>query len=304
MTKFSIVTPCLNGERYISETVKSIVNNRSVQSGHIELQYIVVDGGSSDLTLDMLSKELARAPGNVQAIVISEPDQGMYHALAKGLRLVDGDVVGYLNAGDYYSPTAFEIVEEIFGRGETDWLTGLTVIYSDRSDIIDVKLPYRYRNRLLRAGFYGRFLPYIQQESTFWSAGLQDRIDLDRLSNCRLAGDFFIWRSLSEFAQLSIVEAWLAGFRVHSGQLSEDIEKYLDELRRLCTTPKPLDYVQAAVDRMLWLLPNRPKKILNSDILAFEPESGCYAPVRGARAGPHGLRDVLATVRAKTGERK
>src|SRR5688500_2854733 len=84
----SIVTPCLNAAATIEHTLESV---RAQDHGHVE--HIVVDGGSTDGTLDLLQ----RAPG---IRFISEPDRGLSDAVNKGVAMATGDVVGWLNADD------------------------------------------------------------------------------------------------------------------------------------------------------------------------------------------------------------
>jgi len=105
--RFSVITPCRNAAAHIAETAASVLGQSALRDGD-ELEYIVCDGGSTDGTLEAL-----RALAAPAMRVISEPDGGMYDALARGLRLATGDVVAYLNAGDYYHPHAFRAVREI-----------------------------------------------------------------------------------------------------------------------------------------------------------------------------------------------
>ena len=85
-----VVTPTLNGERFIERTLGSIW---SQQSDRISIDHVIVDGGSTDRTLEIAAKYPSR-------VLKSEDDQGMYDAVNKGLALVEGDIVGYINADD------------------------------------------------------------------------------------------------------------------------------------------------------------------------------------------------------------
>jgi len=93
----------------------------------------------------------------------------MYEGLAKGFKRCTGDIIAYINAGDFYNLTAFSIVENIFKlNNNVKWLTGEKFLYNDNSEIINSYVPYKYRSNLIQSAVYGRYLPFIQQESTFW----------------------------------------------------------------------------------------------------------------------------------------
>lgn len=90
--KVTIITPVKNGEATIKDTLVSIVNQ-----DYIDIQQIIVDGGSSDATLELISKH---AP---KATVIQDEDEGLYDAMNKGIFIAQGEVIGILNSDDVYS---------------------------------------------------------------------------------------------------------------------------------------------------------------------------------------------------------
>jgi len=258
--RVSVVTPCFNARAMIRETMASVLGQRAVLAGRVELQYLVCDGSSTDGTQAAV-REL-HAPG---LELISEADRGMYDALAKGLKRATGDVVAYLNAGDYYHPHAFDVVADVFASRDVRWITGFNTIYNEQGAVTNISLPYRYRPALFACGAYGRMLPFVQQESTFWRRELQDGLDLEALARLRYAGDAFLWTSFARHSALHVVQAMLGGFRFHRGQLSEDRDAYRSELESFTRPPGIVDRAVATIDRMLWLLPARAKKALNAD---------------------------------------
>jgi glycosyltransferase involved in cell wall biosynthesis len=265
MKKITIVTPCRNAERFIGETVASVLTQSALRSGRAQLEYFICDGASTDRTLALVEAAVKGFPhGSVE--IFSRPDQGMYEALAGGLRRATGDVCAYLNAGDLYSVQAFDVVLDLFESGRVEWLTGLSVNYNERSQLVGVSLPYRYRNRLFECGLYGRVLPFVQQESTFWSTRLHRYVDFDRLARFRLAGDYYLWREFAAHAELKIVLSHLGGFRTHRGQLSQDLTAYREELSEIpgLRRARPLDLAAASFDALLWVAPIAWKKRLNS----------------------------------------
>jgi glycosyltransferase involved in cell wall biosynthesis len=278
--KISIITPCYNADCYIEETIQSALTNSLVKKRLIELEYIVADGGSTDNTLQIVKNTFARHENeNIKTIIISENDHGLYDALSKGLKLVSGDIVSYLNAGDYYSPFCFEIITEIFNNYKIKWLTGMDAVYNEKSHLIYSALPFRYRKNLIQCGFYDfHMLPHIQQESTFWDISLNELIHYEQLKKYRYAGDYYLWKQFSRLEDLYIVEAWLGGFKVHKGQLSSNIDKYHEEMRSIAERrPKIIDYIQAYYDKLIWSLPNRSKIFFNrKSLFSFNHESQKY----------------------------
>jgi glycosyltransferase involved in cell wall biosynthesis len=87
---FSIITPCFNAEKYIEEAIESVLNQHEVM-----VEHIIVDGGSNDGTLEIIKKYS-------HLRVISEPDNGMYDAINKGLEMAQGEYIGLLNSDDLY----------------------------------------------------------------------------------------------------------------------------------------------------------------------------------------------------------
>lgn len=271
--RFTIVTPCFNAEHLLHGTVESIYGQTAVRSGRVNLEYVVCDGASRDRTV-----EVARAASGGHALIHSEPDRGMYEALAHGLRAATGDVVAYLNAGDSYHPSAFDVVADVFEQGHVAWVTGLTVLLNERDQVVNAILPFRYRRRFLAKALYGRLLPYVEQESTFWARRLHDGIDFERLATFRSAGDAYLWRCLSQQAELAIVESYLGGFKHHPGQKCEDLATYQQELACLGAPPSWLDRALARADAWLWAYAGaRLKKTLNPRLLLrFDAREGIW----------------------------
>ncbi|HBN09992.1 MAG TPA: hypothetical protein DD435_15575 [Cyanobacteria bacterium UBA8530] len=248
---FSVVTPCYNAENTILETVDSILRQTAVLSGRAKLEYLICDGGSTDRTVELVTG--LRHP---DIRILSEKDEGMYQALVKGIRLATGEVFSYLNAGDTYSPFAFEVVQELLKK-DIRWLTGLQVVYNESSHFTSVRLPFRYRRRFLELGWYGERLPALQQESTFWDRSLMDGLDLERLASLRYAGDYHLWMEFAKKTDLRVVGTWLGGFKRQRGQLSENREAYrTEQLSLVEKRSHSLDAMAALLERAIWLAPD------------------------------------------------
>lgn len=123
--KTSIVTIVRNGEQFIGRTIQSVLRQ---DVGEIE--YIVIDGASTDGTLDVINQYRDRI-----SIIVSEPDKGISDAWNKGLALATGDVVGLLNAGDEHYPDAIRKAVEAIKAG-ADLTYGDTELVNDDGQVL------------------------------------------------------------------------------------------------------------------------------------------------------------------------
>jgi glycosyltransferase involved in cell wall biosynthesis len=225
----TVVTPCFNSVRYIEETVDSVIHQRAVKEGRLKLNYWVIDGGSTDGTQAILQRYADQGLLHF----ISEKDNGMYDAIIKGLKQASGEVCCYINAGDYFHLTAFDVVKEVMDAHDVPWLSGWHIMYNDRSQVINFYLQKRFFRSFIRKGIYGRLQPHIQQESTFWRTELLELLDYDKLRSYRFAGDFYLWHSFASKHELVVVASQLGGFKLHPGQLSSAVDKYTAELAQI-----------------------------------------------------------------------
>lgn len=109
--RVSIITVAYNSAATIADTLRSVSGQT-----YPDIEHIVIDGGSTDATLEIVAREGARVRQ-----FVSEPDAGIYDAMNKGLRLASGEVVGFLNSDDYFSdPSAIEKVVRRFKERDTD----------------------------------------------------------------------------------------------------------------------------------------------------------------------------------------
>ena len=104
--KLTIITPSFNQGAFIERTIRSVLDQ-----GYENLEYLIVDGGSTDDSVEVIRRYEDRI-----AWWVSEPDDGQTDALNKGLRRATGDVVAYINCDDYYLPGAFERSVRAFER--------------------------------------------------------------------------------------------------------------------------------------------------------------------------------------------
>lgn len=103
--KISIITPVYNAEKTIERTIISVIN----QQLNSQLEYIIIDGASTDRTLDIINRYRHKIN-----IVISKKDKGVYDAMNKGISLATGDIIGIINSDDWYNNDALSEVEKTF----------------------------------------------------------------------------------------------------------------------------------------------------------------------------------------------
>jgi glycosyltransferase involved in cell wall biosynthesis len=118
----SIITPSYNQGAYLEDTLRSVLNQR-----YPRLEYIVVDGGSTDDSVQII-----RGYESELAYWVSERDDGQVEAINKGLQRATGDIVAFINSDDTYLPGAFQAVSDFFNRHpDCDWLCGDTVVFGE-----------------------------------------------------------------------------------------------------------------------------------------------------------------------------
>lgn len=245
--RFFVVTPVRNGAGKIGRTIRSVVSQTSVVSGRDELRYLIVDGASTDATVDE-----ARRAGEGMVEIRSAPDAGLYDALAPALALADGEVTFYLGAGDVLDPAALQVVGTIFAEHpEVRWLTGRATTRNSRHEIVDSVLPRPFHRHLIECGKYGTTLPVIQQESTFWRTELHSSVDFSKLATTKLAGDYLLWKSFAQVTELFVVNAVLGSFTQEAGQLSGVKGAYRAELKQLRRPPSLAENLAAFALRQI-----------------------------------------------------
>lgn len=219
MAKFTIVTPVKNGGDFLEKTLKSI----RAQS-FTDFEHIVVDGGSSDNTLDLCDRYQ-----DVVSKVLSDNGGGMYEAIDIGFRNSTGKYLSWLNSDDIYYPWTLRIVNQAFQDLGCSWLTGIPTTINERDEIIHIEQAKYYFQRAIRLGHYrGDCLGFIQQESCFFTDTLYHKTGLR--CKTKYAGDYFLWRDFAKFERLRSIRTILASFRVRKGQISEDLTDYYQEI--------------------------------------------------------------------------
>jgi cellulose synthase/poly-beta-1,6-N-acetylglucosamine synthase-like glycosyltransferase len=234
LPRISVVTSCFNAGQYVEATLRSVI-----QQDYPNLEYIFIDGASTDCTL-----AIARRYEAGLAMLRSERDEGQYHGIQKGLNLATGEVMAWLNGDDIYCPWTLSLVGHIFANfPEVDWIVG-SPSYMNAQGVctrISGVTASAYPREYISNGWYRPALAgYLQQESMFWRKSLWDRVGGLNLS-LSYAADFDLWRRFSSYAELVAVAVPLALFRHRPGEQrsSKGAQHYEAEVTRICDTLPP-----------------------------------------------------------------
>jgi len=216
--KISIVTPCFNLGKYLEETILSVL-----EQNYPNLEYIIIDGGSTDNTRDIIMKYEDRL-----TYWVSEKDEGMYDAIQKGFEKSTGEILAWINADDLYQRKAFFVIAEIFAKYQKiNWLVGAATFWDENSRGIHVVQSKKFT----RCDFLLGDFKFIQQESCFFRRSLYEKAGSYLDKKLKYAGDFELWLRFFRHEQLYVVDALVGGYRVRTAnQFSlEGMPKYLEE---------------------------------------------------------------------------
>ncbi len=211
--KFSVITPSYNQGQFIQRTIKSVLN----QSGDLDIELAVIDGGSTDATVAVLSRyeatiekrEFQAGCKGINFTWVSGKDNGQADAINKGIARTSGEIIAWINSDDIYYPGAFEYVRRIFQENrDVDLVYGLCNHIDEHDGVIELypTEPWDY-DRLFEKC-------YICQPGTFFRRKLIDEYGpLD--ASLRYCMDYELWLRFGKSARFFYLEELLAGSRMY-----------------------------------------------------------------------------------------
>lgn len=205
LPRISVVTPSFNQSEFLQATLDSVLSQQ-----YENLEYIVVDGGSTDGTLEILREYEPRL-----AAVVSEPDLGQTDAINKGFSLASGDLLAWLNSDDTYRPGALRRAAEFMNRNRHVGMVYGNAYYMDEDGREIARYPAaRTDHRGLQRG-----RNTIPQQSMFLRAKLWEMVGpLD--PSFFYAMDYDLWYRISALSPIAFQDEYWANFRLHSASKS------------------------------------------------------------------------------------
>jgi glycosyltransferase involved in cell wall biosynthesis len=212
LPRITVVTPSFNQDKYLEQTISSVLGQN-----YPNLEYIVIDGGSTDGSVEIIQKFQDGI-----AYWVSEKDRGQSHAINKGLERATGDIIAYLNSDDYYLEGALACVAEHFiCHPEVDLFHGRCRVVDERGASIGVRSGSitRYDEILDLWDVWWNKRNFVQPE-VFWTKRITDKIGPFR-EDLYWVMDYEYWlRILRAAGEVSFIDAELAAFRLQPNQKS------------------------------------------------------------------------------------
>ncbi len=173
------------------------------------LEYLVIDAGSTDETIDILKSY----EGKIRYVV--EKDDGQSDAINKGIRMSSGEIIAFLNSDDYYFPDILSLVAAEFADPHCLWLTGYYRIIDEFERTIHPGVNF-YKKILSQFSTYTllKITNYIAQPSTFWRRELIESVGFFDV-NLRYTMDYDMWLRFFKYSRPRIIRRPLSNFRVH-----------------------------------------------------------------------------------------
>ena len=209
----TVITVVLNGERYLEQTILSVL-----RQSYDNVEYLIIDGGSTDGTLEIIK----RYDGEID-YWISEPDSGIYEAMNKGIAVARGELIGLLNSDDYYEPQALQVV------AAASVASPAAGIFYGNSYILQEDMGLRYKTYGHTHFWRGMGFPHqamFVRHAVHGAIGTYD-------TAYRIAADYdFLLRAMEGYIILLYVDKLLVCYR-NTGLSGSNLYATLNEIRKI-----------------------------------------------------------------------
>ena len=215
LPKISIITPTLNQVQFIEQTIKRVLSQ-----GYENLEYIVIDGGSNDGTIDILRRY------ENSLFWQSEPDKNQVDAINKGFKQATGDIITYLNSDDYYEPGALLTIGAFFLNNPSSNIVTARCHNVNLHGNKTRRLITHYKNFLLSINHPNllKICNYIAQPSTFFRRSLIEKYGFFNLGY-RYAMDYDYWLRVNQKEKIYVINKYLSNFRIYPSSITSSNSK-------------------------------------------------------------------------------
>jgi glycosyltransferase involved in cell wall biosynthesis/tetratricopeptide (TPR) repeat protein len=244
--RITVVIPSYNQGRFLEQTIRSVLDQN-----YPDLELIVMDGGSTDQSVEIIKKYQNRI-----AYWTSAKDKGQYWAVDAGFRRSSGEIMTWINSDDKLHPHALSTVASIFSQlKDVDWVTGTPNIMDEKGEQKWVCWPIPMYSRQYYLQKRYDYPNYIQQEGTFWRRSLWEKAGGRLKTSLRMAGDLELWMRFFRHARLHTANVMLGCFRQYGDQKTahsldlyraeaeKELDRELDRFQRrreVVPTPAPI----------------------------------------------------------------
>jgi glycosyltransferase involved in cell wall biosynthesis len=185
--KISVITVCYNSAKTIEKTFQSVQNQT-----YVDIEYIIIDGGSKDGTL-----ELAKKYDTIVDTLVSQPDKGLYDAMNKGIQLATGDLVGILNSDDVFTNShVLENIANFHIKNSVDASVGNIVQFNEEGKIVRKYSAKNWRPEKLKIGFMPPHPAVFFKRNLFKKFGYY-HLDFKIAADYELITRFFLKQNIS-----------------------------------------------------------------------------------------------------------
>jgi glycosyltransferase involved in cell wall biosynthesis len=237
--KFSIITPSYNQGEYIEETIQSVLSQN-----YPNLEYIIVDGNSTDNSVDNIKKYEA-----FLSWWVSEKDGGQAQAINKGLKKSTGEIIAWINSDDRYTPYAFSAVRDFFQQNpEVDMVYGDAEIIDSTGNFIMHRKELAFDKTMARLIGFGILIP---QPATFWRRNIFETVGYLN-ENLHYALDSDYWSRIAEKHEIRHIPIVLAQARYHDESKTMLSKKGLMPLAKVEISQElSLQYLKLPISKIL-----------------------------------------------------
>jgi len=220
LPKITVITPSYNQAQYLETTIRSVLDQ-----DYPNLEYIVIDGGSTDGSVEIIKRYAERI-----AYWVSEPDHGQSHAINKGIQKATGEWIGWQNSDDIYYPNAFKIIaQKITQCPSMDLITGDINLIDENGEIIrDMRYVKPTYQSVLAEGMV------LTNQAAFWKRSLHQRlVCLNEGLHYAFDYEWFL-RAFSEPIRATHVSEIIGALRCHDNtKTSQYQQKFIEEYQNI-----------------------------------------------------------------------